>query len=80
VTNIKVGDIIEYQNASKLDIVHRVIKIEQVNGTMEFITKGDCHDTADSAPVLPANVVGKVVFDVPKIGWIAVALKGLLPH
>jgi signal peptidase len=79
-TSIKVGDIIEYRNAEKIDIVHRVIKIEQVNGTTEFITKGDANNVEDSAPVLPDNVLGKVVFDVPKVGWLAVAIKGLLPH
>jgi signal peptidase len=77
-TNIKVGDIIEYRNAENLDIVHRVIKIQQVNGTLQFITKGDANNAADPAPVDSANVLGRVIFDVPKIGWVAIALKGLL--
>lgn len=79
VNNIKIGDIIEYHSTEKTDIVHRVVEIQQSNGTLQFITKGDANNAADENPVLAENVVGKVVFDVPKIGWVAVALKGLLP-
>ena len=78
--NIKVGDIIEYRTVEKINVVHRVTQIQQVNGTLQFITKGDANNTADADPVIVDNVLGKVVFDVHKVGWVAIVLKGLIPH
>jgi len=77
---IKVGDIIDYKMPERVFIVHRVIRIEEQQGGTVFITKGDANGEPDAEPVLPDNVVGKVVFTVPKIGWVAVVLKGLLPR
>jgi signal peptidase len=71
--NIKLGDIIEYRTET-INIVHRVIKIEKDG---YFITKGDANNTADTEPVDPRNVTGKVVFNVPKVGWISIAVKQL---
>ncbi len=75
---IKPGDIIQYQKMEgkqKINIMHRVIKIEQSGDTKAFITKGDANSTADSDPVPPENVVGKVIMKIPKIGQISVFLK-----
>jgi hypothetical protein len=43
-----------------------------------FVTKGDANDSPDSEPVLGANVAGKVIFTIPKVGWIAVGVKNWL--
>lgn len=74
---IKVGDIIDYKLAKGVDIVHRVIAIEEQDSGMVFITKGDANNAEDEDPVLPDNIIGKVVFTARKVGWVAVALKSL---
>ena len=33
-------------------------------------------DAPDRDPVVPIQVLGKVVFEIPKIGWVAIAVKG----
>ena len=56
--------------------MHRVIEIQEVGDAKFFITKGDANRNPDSDPVIPENVVGKLVFTIPKIGWVAIAVKG----
>jgi signal peptidase len=72
--NIKLGDIIEFRTET-INVVHRVIEIEK-NGN--FVTKGDANDTIDADPVDPRNVNGKVMFTVPKVGWVSIAVKRML--
>jgi len=78
VKNIRVGDVIEYRHAPKVNVVHRLIEIDDNQGQKLFITRGDANDAADE-PFLAVNTVGKVVFNVPKIGWAANAVKQFLP-
>ena len=72
---IEVGDIIQFRMPDKITIMHRVIEIQGTEGAKSFITKGDDNDAPDADPVIPENVVGKVVFTVPKVGWVAIVIK-----
>jgi len=77
--DIRTGDIIEYRSySSQINIVHRVIEIRGEGQQRYFITKGDNNDSADSDPVPVQNVHGKVVFNIPRVGWISLWLKSLL--
>lgn len=71
---IKEGDIIEYRQG-EMNTVHRVIDIEESGGVTQFITKGDANDIADVEPVLAEQVRGKVIFAVPKVGWVTLVLR-----
>jgi signal peptidase len=67
---IQLGDIVEYKALSvNEDVVHRVIGIQQGSEGVLFITKGDNNTSPDPAPVPYANVIGKVVFAVPFLGF-----------
>lgn len=59
----QVGDVITFESGSSL-VTHRIV--DEENG--EFITKGDANNTEDMEPVLFENIIGKVVFVIPKIG------------
>jgi signal peptidase len=72
---IKPGDIIQFREAEGVTTVHRVVQIQEIEGERVFITQGDANSEPDANPVIPENVVGKAVFDIPKIGWAAIAVK-----
>jgi signal peptidase len=72
---IKPGDIIQFREAKRITTVHRVVEIQKIEGNMVFITQGDGNREPDASPVLAANVVGKVIFNIPKVGWAAIAVK-----
>ena len=67
--DIEVGDPITFHmNSGDMVATHRVIAIYE-DGT--FQTQGDANDAPDGAPVQPENLVGKPVFSVPKLGFLA---------
>jgi signal peptidase I len=72
---IKLGDVIQYRKDEKTTIIHRVIEVDRIGESKTFITKGDANSVADENPVLSDNVIGKVVFNIPKIGLISVIIK-----
>lgn len=62
-----VGDVITFTDSadSTSTTTHRIIGL---NGT-SYLTKGDANDGADIDPVQKTNVVGKVIFHLPYIGY-----------
>jgi len=72
---IEVGDIIQFRKTEKMTVLHRVIKIQETEGAKFFITKGDANTEPDTDPVIPQNVVGKLVLTIRKIGWASIVVK-----
>jgi signal peptidase I len=74
---IKVGDVILFREIEqKTRINHRVIEIRKdERGLPLFITKGDANQNPDSDPVIAEQLKGKVVYVVPKVGWITIMLR-----
>ncbi len=68
------GDIITFgsddSRYNELTVTHRVLKAMGVGDKRSFITKGDNNTTPDSIPVKANNVLGKVVFVVPFLGYL----------
>lgn len=65
------GDIITYKDNGSL-VTHRIVEISE-DGF--YITKGDANNAVDSEPVSDDDVVGCVVFTIPKIGRLISALR-----
>jgi signal peptidase len=61
------GDVIAYREGKSV-ITHRIIDVKTIDGTRQFITKGDNNNTEDRLPVLSSDVEGKLVIDIPKLG------------
>lgn len=74
--SIGIGDIVRYRGGQGY-IVHRVVDIEETPEGRIFTTKGDNNNTEDP-PVLESQVEGKVVFDLPYVGWVPIKLKDLV--
>jgi len=72
---VQVGDIITYR--SPVDgrlTTHRVVEIKRQNRLL-FRTKGDANDDADPYLVPPQNILGKVFFILPLLGYITRFIK-----
>lgn len=71
---IETGDIISYVTDDALTIVtHRVIAVDSENRC--FYTKGDSNNVADSRPVVFENLIGKVRFGIPVLGYLVIFAK-----
>lgn len=78
IEEIHEGDIIQYKTAnSTIPIVHRVYNISYNGDIKLYITKGDANNEPDINPVLPEQIVGKAVFNIPKLGWVPITLKNI---
>ncbi len=76
---INLGDVITYQlESGKPEVVtHRVTAVgAAADGSPLFITRGDANDADDPEPVRPVQVVGKLWYAVPHIGWINNVVSG----
>jgi signal peptidase len=78
-TDIHIGDVVTYQieSGNPAVISHRVIAINSpANGKRTFILKGDNNSAPDIAPVIPAQVKGRLWYSVPLMGWISSEVNG----
>ena len=67
---IKTGDAITFVLNEELTVAtHQVIEIDEENRC--FYTKGDANEAADGAPVYYENLLGRPVFCIPHLGYIA---------
>lgn len=73
---IKERDIIKYEGEGMVTM-HRVVEIEETEAGKFFITKGDANDSPDLKPVRPDEIRGKIIFVIPKLGWVSIAIKQL---
>lgn len=70
---INLGDVITYQlESGEPEVVtHRVVAVgAAADGTPLFITRGDANDGDDPDPVRPVQIVGKLWYSVPYVGWV----------
>ena len=73
VSKLEIGDIIQYQSDG-YTVVHRIAGIvKDADGVSMFVTKGDHNNTEDKEPVYGTNIIGKVLFTIPKLGKNAVS-------
>jgi len=67
---LEVGDVITFSLGGSSRGTHRIIEIVDQNGVPHFRTKGDANDDIDANLVSPSNLVGKVAFSIPFLGYL----------
>ena len=74
---IKQGDIIVFQLKGDPETkVHRVIEVVNQGGQLQFRTKGDANSSPDPSLVSFEEVKGKVIFWIPKLGYLSLWIRG----
>ncbi len=66
-SELQTGDVITYNISETTVVTHRIYSIDADKQTV--ITKGDANQTSDSYDVNAQNIIGKVVFSVPYLGF-----------
>jgi signal peptidase len=74
--DIRVGDVIGFREYGQT-VIHRVVKIMNDADQVTLITQGDANNMPDP-PVTSSNYQGKVVFYIPKIGWVSIFIRNTL--
>ena len=67
----KIGEVITFGKATKTQtpITHRIYDIKIVGEEPRYITKGDVNNAPDKQEVRLDEIVGKVLFDIPYLGY-----------
>jgi signal peptidase len=74
VNQIVKGDVINFET-SGTSVTHRVYEIKNTDNKLTFITKGDANNIPDVDPVSPDQIKGKVIFNIPYLGYLYTWIK-----
>jgi len=74
---IRKGDIITYKENAEI-MTQRVVDIQNQNGGLSFVTKGDANEGVNSLAVQPENIIGRFVYSVNFAGSAILALRSPL--
>ncbi len=66
------GDIVTFGEDTKQQIptTHRIIDIQGDFSSLSYITQGDANEEKDPQPITQRDIIGKVVFWVPYMGYV----------
>ena len=72
--SLKVGDPVTYMAGEKTVVTHRITAVvvdEEDPSVIRYATKGDNNATGDQSLLHYKNVIGKPVFSIPYLGYVA---------
>jgi len=71
VSDYKIGDIITFgpYSKTKAPTTHRIYDVKVVDSQPVYITKGDANNAPDAREIRKSDIVGKVLFSVPYMGY-----------
>ena len=69
------GDILTYGKTSDVTITHRLIEKVQTPEGEQYKLQGDANTAPDGDLVKPKNVIGKVIFHIPFVGWFSMLVR-----
>lgn len=65
------GDIITFGTREGNRVTHRITETHNQENQISFTTKGDNNNVIDAEPVQEGQVIGKVLFSIPMLGFIS---------
>lgn len=68
----EIGDVITFgkDDRNNIPTTHRITEMRVIEGQSRFITKGDANDDTDFKEVAYNEIIGKVLLDVPYLGFL----------
>jgi signal peptidase len=75
-SDIHVGDIIAFRQPDiSVPITHRVVEIVETETNVGYRTQGDASEQRDGWIVTAEQVIGKVIFHIPRLGYVTKLVK-----
>ena len=73
---ISEGQVVAFEQNDRV-VIHRVVKIEVINGQRRYYTKGDANEDVDSGFITDSNIVGLVDNKIPFLGYPTLWMRSL---
>lgn len=73
----EIGDVISFGESSnmRLIVTHRIHDIDTSQNQTLYITKGDANNASDGEKIPEKQIVGKVLINIPRVGFIVDFIK-----
>lgn len=71
------NEVVTFLNKDQRIVTHRIIDVLTQDNQTKFITKGDANRSEDEDQITPEQIIGKVVFVIPKLGFFVAFAKSL---
>lgn len=69
-TDYNVGNIItKWKEDKKVTITHRIVSKEEMAGKSTYQTKGDANNAPDSDKITKDQIIGKMIWSLPYLGY-----------
>lgn len=73
---LQVGDPVTFYLSADTVATHRIVEVlTGEDGSLRFRTQGDANEHTDGSPVGQENVIGKPLFTIPVLGYVAAFLQ-----
>ena len=68
----RIGDVIMFgeDTKTKVPTTHRIVADEVRSGVFYYTTKGDANEDPDPQAIAQSEVIGKVLFSIPYLGYV----------
>lgn len=73
-SDLRVNDVITFSISPGVIATHRIVEVvwdEEHPGVLRYRTKGDANKDVDAALVSANNIIGKAMFAIPQLGYVA---------
>ena len=74
--SIEKGQVIAFEQGS-IVVIHRVVKIEIINGQRRYYTKGDANEDRDAGFITDGSIIGLVNHKLPFLGYPTLWMRSL---
>ena len=71
INELKEKDVITFRITEDVIATHRIVEIVDEGNEKKFRTQGDANDFVDEGLVDSRNIIGKPVFTIPYLGYVA---------
>ena len=69
--DLKINEVITFKLTDNIVATHRIVEKIDENGKIKFRTKGDANDDVDENLISINDIIGKPVFKIPYLGYVA---------
>ncbi len=74
-SNYQQHDVVTFYNQDNRIVTHRITTADQSSDSIQYHTKGDANRSTDQDSIQKEQILGKVIFIVPKLGFLASFVK-----
>lgn len=70
-----INDVVTFQSSANRLVTHRIVAVEKEGQQNKYSTKGDANRSGDEDIISDSQIIGKVYFVIPRLGYLVAFIK-----